>query len=414
MKKNLMFIMLVLFAGLFLAGCVVYVVPEGSTPNRAVVQTTSVYTAPVPGFYTLKVLDNRWVFLQGNEEVSMWEYYPDGTCIRHGREINGLVKIFYGPGQVAAEMEFKNNIRDGYYRTYWTNGKPRESGEFTRGKKEGFWMNYDTKGSLYRNASYHSGEQKKIVFETNKHAEQGRNEWDWKFMGDADKAKKFKSGEFDREKIYPRDGSRKKWYGGDAEKDNGAMRGQEQGYDNGNREKNFSNRDNARNEQQQGYRNDNTNNNGQNTQVQAAGAENNNNNRGNMPNGQNNGKWNNQNNRNNQVQGSEELPVMQGNHPAVNKPGAGPNSAVNPAVSDRKGIQAVSGTAAQAVTKTAITANKSRKSKFKFDKKGIVVVPQNTPVPATVTAEQGKAPVQPGDTKDTHKTAQENGIGGVK
>lgn len=228
MGKNAVFAAVAMLVFLMLSSCTVYEVPPGTYSNAGAVNTyQSSYTESYTP-YTLRVVDNIWVFYAGEKEAAVWEYRPDGTCIMRGAVINGPVRMYYGPNNVAAEIMFRNNVRDGYYRTYWSNGKIRESGMFSAGRREGSWMTYYKDGALYRNSMYHSGEQKNIIYEAKRPLNPGRNEWDWKFVNSADRARKFTTQPFDANRIYPKNAKKAKWYGENAGQgnDNGKNRGQ--------------------------------------------------------------------------------------------------------------------------------------------------------------------------------------------
>jgi hypothetical protein len=56
-------------------------------------------------------------------------------------------RVFF-PRPLIEEKTFVNNVRRGPYKTYYPNGKPRESGTYHNGKEVGVWLRFDKDGNM--------------------------------------------------------------------------------------------------------------------------------------------------------------------------------------------------------------------------------------------------------------------------
>ena len=254
MKKNFILAAAVLMVFL-LSSCVYYVdrpdvytnqaPPESYfysySPGNAMAYSYQAGATPV-NFLILKVYDNRYVFYDNNNtEIANWIFQPNGTVIKRGRVIDGLVTVFYGPGRPAAEIMYKNNERDGFSRFYYANGKPMELGDYSKGVKSGDWKKFNEEGALNEEFAFNNGKINYKLKPKNP-ANKGINQ-DFDYLEREYKFKKEVKQDFNKKDVYPENYTRV--FGGNPYENSGG---------NSNNKWNQNNRNNGYgNSQNQGY-----------------------------------------------------------------------------------------------------------------------------------------------------------------
>jgi antitoxin component YwqK of YwqJK toxin-antitoxin module len=115
----------------------------------------------------MSVEDSGYVFYGVNgTRIAEWVFQPSGDIIKKGRVINGLVKVFYAPDLVAAEIYYKNNFRDGSYIRYFRDGKINTHGNYKHGEKYGSWKSFMPDGSVEQDAFYQKADNAEIYYKT--------------------------------------------------------------------------------------------------------------------------------------------------------------------------------------------------------------------------------------------------------
>lgn len=96
--------------------------------------------------------EGKWIIHYGDfiEEGSFKEGLRDGEW-----------KGTYDNGNKAYEVIFHDDNPDGNYKSYWPNGKPKETGIYILGRKHGLWQKYDETGILYLTITYRKGVEMK-------------------------------------------------------------------------------------------------------------------------------------------------------------------------------------------------------------------------------------------------------------
>jgi antitoxin component YwqK of YwqJK toxin-antitoxin module len=88
-------------------------------------------------------------------------YYGNGKPAMEGNIVNnlneGTWKYYYDNGQIESEGNFKNDTVDGNWKWYYLTGAVKEEGDFVNGKREGVWKTFDVKGDA-KEIIYENGE----------------------------------------------------------------------------------------------------------------------------------------------------------------------------------------------------------------------------------------------------------------
>jgi len=117
------------------------------------------YTTLVPG-------SNGYVFFDGNNnKIAEWIFQPDGRIQKKGQAISGLVKIFYDAVNVAAEINYRNNKREGSFIEYYRTGRIKTHGNYKGGKRFGSWKQFLPDGGVEQDAFYKTGKNADIYFQ---------------------------------------------------------------------------------------------------------------------------------------------------------------------------------------------------------------------------------------------------------
>lgn len=86
------------------------------------------------------------------------EYHPNRMLYIEGSYKNnvrdGEWKSWYDNGILWSEGYFKNGVQTGISKTYYENGQLRYSGEFKNGKRIGTWHFYDENGRMVKEIKY--------------------------------------------------------------------------------------------------------------------------------------------------------------------------------------------------------------------------------------------------------------------
>lgn len=91
--------------------------------------------------------------------VMMKEFYPSCENVRIEGEFknnqrNGLWKSWRLDGKLWSEAEFKNGMHDGINNVYHENGKLYYTGIFVNNERTGMWKFYDENGNLVKEIDY--------------------------------------------------------------------------------------------------------------------------------------------------------------------------------------------------------------------------------------------------------------------
>lgn len=159
MNKCFKFSVMIIFMALVFNSCVYYVdrpyadLSHTSQPSYSYGVNNEQYYSNRNNLATLKfiilqIYNNRYYFYEGDTVVAVWIFQPNKTVIKRGKIIQGLVKLFYTPDTLAAEIVYKNNERDGVCRLYNKNGKPMEIGQYRKGLRYGDWKRFNEQGVL--------------------------------------------------------------------------------------------------------------------------------------------------------------------------------------------------------------------------------------------------------------------------
>jgi len=211
--RNKWFSFAIFFAPLFFASCAVYVVDNGYTGAPAarpaavspVYSNTAAYTfenvAPEVEM-TMKVYDNRFVFFRMHEPIAVWILTPDGMIIKKGEVIDGLVRMYYAPGKIGAEIMYRNNRRDDAYRAFYPNGRLFESGFYRAGIREGAWQRFTAEGMLTEDYVFSKGAKKVVYMKEKKPVY--NNEWNFDDLNREENYTRIKTGQFRKEEAFPK------------------------------------------------------------------------------------------------------------------------------------------------------------------------------------------------------------------
>lgn len=136
----------------------------GYTAVQAAVPTVMPTPAPtqkaVINYITLKVVQNYYYFYEGDTEVANWRFNEDGTILKKGKVINGLVKRFYdGTNIVESEIPFKNGERWGACKKFYPNGLLKESINYQSGDRAGDFIVYYPNGRIMEEGGYKKGKR---------------------------------------------------------------------------------------------------------------------------------------------------------------------------------------------------------------------------------------------------------------
>lgn len=97
---------------------------------------------------------------QDNEQEGMWieahgDHVEEGKFFEGMR--NGSWKGTYKNGNKSYETTFNDDNPDGSYKSYWFNGKLKESGRYILGRKHGVWQYFDESGEMFLRVTYRKG-----------------------------------------------------------------------------------------------------------------------------------------------------------------------------------------------------------------------------------------------------------------
>ena len=91
---------------------------------------------------------------------SVWTYYSEHDASVRLREayvmgkLHGTTRSYYPDGQVSEEVEWKENIKDGPWKQYFTNGTIRLSGRYEKGLLQGTYEVYYPDGTIEIRGDY--------------------------------------------------------------------------------------------------------------------------------------------------------------------------------------------------------------------------------------------------------------------
>lgn len=102
-------------------------------------------------------------FLDDKEEGKWIIHY--GDFLEEGTYKEGLREEIwtgtYDNGNKAYEVIFHDDNPDGNFKSYWPNGKLKETGTYILGRKHGLWQKYDELGMMYLTITYRKGVEMK-------------------------------------------------------------------------------------------------------------------------------------------------------------------------------------------------------------------------------------------------------------
>ena len=209
MKKLLSSVFFFVITVLAFSSCVYYVdrpyVYTGAAPQTQFPEDTNYsygYNSnQAYGFVILRIYDNRYIFYDNNTEIAVWIFQTNGTVIKRGRVINGLVKMFYAPEIPAAEILYRNNERDGYCRFYHRNGRPMEFGEYRNGLRYGNWKRFNDSGAIDEEFAFDGD---KITYKQRAKASSKKtSQWEFDYLNREHEYKKRVNQDFNDKDIYP-------------------------------------------------------------------------------------------------------------------------------------------------------------------------------------------------------------------
>jgi hypothetical protein len=109
-------------------------------------------------FITLKVVENNYYFYEGDKEIATWRFKEDGTVIRRGKAISGLVIRFYDGTNIAeSEIQYKNGERWGLCKKFYPNGVLKEQINYYNGDRDGNYTVFHPNGKMMEQGSYKKG-----------------------------------------------------------------------------------------------------------------------------------------------------------------------------------------------------------------------------------------------------------------
>jgi antitoxin component YwqK of YwqJK toxin-antitoxin module len=91
---------------------------------------------------------------------SVWTYYSEHDASVRVREtyvmgkLQGPTRSYYPDGQVSEEVEWKDDIKDGPWKQYFTNGTLRLSGRYEKGLLQGMYEVYYPDGTIEIRGDY--------------------------------------------------------------------------------------------------------------------------------------------------------------------------------------------------------------------------------------------------------------------
>ena len=103
----------------------------------------------------------RGEYVAGYEE-GVW-YYRNGTSVETGRydggKRTGLWTTTYSDDQVAAKINYDQDVRDGKYTAFWENGNIKTTGKYTNGLQDGTWIQYTEEGVQFLTTLFKDGKE---------------------------------------------------------------------------------------------------------------------------------------------------------------------------------------------------------------------------------------------------------------
>ncbi len=103
----------------------------------------------------------RGEYVAGYEE-GVW-YYRNGTSVETGRydggKRTGLWTTTYSDNQVAAKINYDQDVRDGKYTAFWENGNIKTTGKYTNGLQDGTWIQYTEEGVQFLTTLFKDGKE---------------------------------------------------------------------------------------------------------------------------------------------------------------------------------------------------------------------------------------------------------------
>lgn len=100
-------------------------------------------------------------FIEGKKE-GIWIYKVGDTKdeIEFAEDmLNGWWKSYYSDGELRYEGKFVDDNPNGEHIWYWNNGKIKQKGRFVMGRKNGDWKKYDENGIVLIEISYSGGKE---------------------------------------------------------------------------------------------------------------------------------------------------------------------------------------------------------------------------------------------------------------
>lgn len=117
-----------------------------------------------------KLFDGQWKYYHLNSKnIMTTENYVKG-------KLEGLRTVFYLSGKIAEEMDYKNNMKNGFYKKYTEKGILLEESSFQNNRYSGLAIFRDSNGNVVSQGQFKNGkksgiwqffEKGKLVKETN-------------------------------------------------------------------------------------------------------------------------------------------------------------------------------------------------------------------------------------------------------
>lgn len=112
-------------------------------------------------------------------------YYPNTTnltldCMYANGKRNGYYKTYFENGRIHEDGEYKDNSRHGHWKIYTPEGMLEEEGDYVNGYREGEWKDYrkDKSGELVNYTRGHSDKEEEEMKEWHRKAEWAKEHQD--------------------------------------------------------------------------------------------------------------------------------------------------------------------------------------------------------------------------------------------
>ena len=91
------------------------------------------------------------------ENNSMYRNYKGIYEIDDNNLRQGIWELYYSNGKLKRKGNYKNGIYDGYWEEYFSNGQLQSKGNYINGKLEGYWEYFYSNGNMLYKGNYVNG-----------------------------------------------------------------------------------------------------------------------------------------------------------------------------------------------------------------------------------------------------------------